>query len=178
MGTHAYIPANVGVPSLIRKKMEDDKRVDDNGILGDSGGTGETSGSDSGVNFSDEIDNQYSTGKENVDESNSGQDNRGDGKEQELQSRAISTLPGGCNVFYGTYIDNYNGGTRRRYYFDSYGQLILTHTTSRVDKPSGVSCLTEMPMSHNMDMGIVVAEAAAAIAIYLAVKFVVGRLIK
>lgn len=178
MGTHAYIPANVGVPSLIRKKMEDDKRVDDNGILGDSGGTGETSGSDSGANFSDEIDNQHSTGEETVNESDSEEDNKGDGEAQELQERAISTLPEGCNVFYGTYIDNYNGSTRRRYYLDSYGQLILTQTTSRADKPSGVSCLKELPMSHNMDMGIVVAEAAAAIAIWLAVKFVVGRIIK
>lgn len=178
MGTHAYIPANVGVPALIRKTMEDDKRIDDNSILEDGGGTGEASGSDSGANFSDEINSEHSTGKETVNESDSGEDNRGDGETQGIQGRAISALPGGCNVFYGTYIDNYNGGTRRRYYFDSYGQLILTHTTSRVDKPSGVSCLTEMPMSHNMDMGIVVAEAAAAIAIWLAVKFVVGRIIK
>lgn len=178
MGTHAYIPANVGVPALIRKTMEDDKRIDDNGILGDGGGTSEASGSDSGANFGDEIDNKHSTGEETVNETDSGKDNRGEGEAQGVEGRAISSLPGGCNVFYGTYIDNYNGNTRRRYYFDSYGQLILTHTTSRVDKPSGVSCLTEMPMSHNMDMGIVVAEAAAAIAIWLAVKFVIGRLIK
>lgn len=178
MGTHAYIPANVGVPALIRKTMEDDKRTNGNSILGDGGGTGEASGSDSGANFGDENDNQHSTGKENVNETDSGEDNRGDGEAQGLQGRAVPTLPAGCNVFYGTYIDNYNGSIRRRYYFDSYGQLILTQTTTRVDKPSGVSCLTEMPVSHNMDMGIVIAEAAAAIAIWLAVKFVVGRLIK
>lgn len=178
MGTHAYIPANVGVPALIRKTMEDDKRIDDSSILGDGGGTGEASGSDSGANFGDEIDSEHTTGEENVDEGDSGQDSRGDGEAQGLQGRAISTLPGGCNVFYGGYIDNYNGSTRRRYYFDSYGRLILSQTTTRVNTPSGVSCLTEMPASHSMDMGIVVAEAAAAIAIWLAVKFVVGRIIK
>lgn len=157
---------------------EDDKRINGDGVLENGNGIGEVSGSDSGANFSDEIDSKYSNGKENVNASDSGEDNRGDGEAQGVQGRAISTLPGGCNVFYGTYIDNYNGNTRRRYYFDSYGQLILSQTTSRVNTPSGVSCLTEMPMSHNMDMGIVVAEAAAAIAIWLAVKFVIGRIIK
>lgn len=157
---------------------EDDKRIDGDGLLENGNGIGDVSGSDSGANLSDEIDSKHSTGKENVNATDSREDNRGDGEAQRVQGRAISTLPAGCNVFYGAYIDNYNGTTRRRYYFDSYGRLILTHTTTRVDKPSGVSCLTEMPMSHNMDMGIVVAEAAAAIAIWLAVKFVIGRIIK
>lgn len=157
---------------------EDDKRINGSGVLEDGNAIGDTSSSDSGANLSDETDHQHSFGKENVNESDSGEDNRGDGEAQGLQGRSISTLPGGCNVFYGEYIDNYNGTTRKRYYFDSYGQLILSQTTTRVNTPSGVSCLTEMPTSHNMDMGIVVAEAAAAIAIWLAVKFVVGRIIK
>lgn len=157
---------------------EDDKRINGDGVLEDGNGIGTVSGTDSGATAGDKTDSEYTSGKEVVNGVESGQDSRGEGEEQGMEGRAVSALPGGCNVFYGTYIDNYNGNTRRRYYFDSYGRLILTHTTSRVDKPSGVSCLTEMPMSHNMDMGIVVAEAAAAIAIWLAVKFVVGRLIK
>lgn len=157
---------------------EDDKRINGSGVLENGNATGDVSGSDSGANLGDETNNQHTTGKENVNETDSGEDNRGDGESQGLQGRAVSALPGGCNVFYGEYIDNYNGTTRKRYYFDSYGRLILSQTTSRANTPSGVSCLTEMPASHNRDMGIIAAEAAAAIAIWLAVKFVVGRIIK
>lgn len=157
---------------------EDDKRINGSGVLEDGNAIGDVGSSDSGANLGDEIDSKHTTGEETVDETDSGENHRGDGEAQGLQGRAISALPGGCNVFYGTYIDNYNGSTRRRYYLDSYGRLILSQTSSRVNTPSGVSCLTEMPASHNRDMGIIAAEAAAAIAIWLAVKFVIGRIIK
>lgn len=142
---------------------EDDKRVNGDSVLENSNGIGDVSSPDSGTNAGNETDSQYSAGEEAVNG---------------VEARAVSTLPKGCNVFYGNYIDNYNGNTRTRYYFDSYGQLIPSTITTSNNRPTGSQCMTEMPMSHNMDMGIVVAEAAAAIAIYFAVKFVVGRLIK
>lgn len=143
---------------------EDDKRINGDSVLEDSNGIGDVSSPDSGVTAGDEANSEYSNGEETV--------------EVYTETKATNTLPKGCNVFYGTYIDNYNGNTRTRYYFDSYGQLIPSVITTRSDRPTGSQCMTEMPMSHNMDMGIIAAEAAAAIAIYLAVKFVVGRLIK
>lgn len=49
----------------------------------------------------------------------------------------------GCNVFYGTYLDNYTGNTRTRYYVHE-GVLIKnnTSTTSYNQTPSGAYCLT------------------------------------
>lgn len=143
--------------------MDDDKRIDDDSILGNSGGISEASSTDSGADTSNETDSEYITGEEAINNE---------------EARAIETLPNGCNVFYGTYVDNYNGNTRTRYYFDSYGQLIESQRVANVNRPTGVVCMTEMPMSHNKDMGIIMAEVCAAVAIYLAVKFVVGRLIK
>lgn len=143
---------------------ENDKRIDDNSILEDSNGISNASSTDSGATAGDEANSKHINGEEIV--------------EVYTEARATDTLPSGCNVFYGTYIDNYNGTRRTRYYFDSYGQLIPSTITTDSSRPKGSQCMTGMPMSHNMDMGIVVAEAAAAIAIWLAVKFVVGRLIK
>lgn len=142
--------------------MNDDKQFDDNSILGDSGGVSEASSTDSGTTVSDEVDSKHLNGEEAV----------------KAEAKAIDNLPEGCNVYYGNYIDNYNGNTRTRYYLDSYGQLIKSQRVVNVNRPTGLVCMTEMPMSHNMDMGIIMAEACAAIAIWLAVKFVVGRLIK
>lgn len=151
---------------------KDDKRIDDDSILGDSERISETSSTNSGTYIGDETDSEYIDGEEIVNKS------EGEGEIQELQGRTIGTLPTGCNVFYGTYIDNYNGTTRTRYYLDSYGQLVTNQTVTNATRPTGTQCITEMPMSHNMDMGIIIAEACAAIAIWLAVKFVLGRLIK
>lgn len=147
---------------------EDDKRINGDGVLENGNGIGDVSGPDSGANTGDEANSEHINGKEIINEN----EIRG------FEGGAMSTLPGGCNVFYGTYIDNYNGNRRTRYYLDSYGQLIPSTITTSNSRPTGSQCMTEMPMSHNMDMGIVVAEAGAAIAIWLAVKFVVGRLIK
>lgn len=47
----------------------------------------------------------------------------------------------GCNVFYGTYIDNYSGNTRRRYYLND-GQLVLASTSSNINTPAGLHCLS------------------------------------
>lgn len=156
--------------------MDDDKRIDDNSILGNGEPTSGTSSTDSGANTSNEINSEYTAGEETINEYNERTgENMG---ERTTETYANNTLPAGCNVFYGNYIDNYNGTTRNRYYLDSYGQLILSQKSTNVNRPTGIQCLTEMPMSHNMDMGIIAGSACAAIAIYIAVKFVVGRLIK
>lgn len=47
----------------------------------------------------------------------------------------------GCNVFYGTYIDNYYNNVRRRYYIHE-GKLVLNNMTSYASTPSGAYCLT------------------------------------
>lgn len=49
-------------------------------------------------------------------------------------------LPSGCNVYYGTYIDNYNGSIRRRYYFNGNGELVLSSTSSNSSAPSTANC--------------------------------------
>lgn len=49
------------------------------------------------------------------------------------------TLPEGCNLYYGTYIDNYVNNTRSRYYFNNY-ELVLTNRSNYHDLPSGAVC--------------------------------------
>lgn len=46
----------------------------------------------------------------------------------------------GCNVFNGTYIDNYYNNTRTRYYFND-GQLIESSRQNYNIIPNGVTCL-------------------------------------
>lgn len=50
-------------------------------------------------------------------------------------------LPSGCNVFYGTYIDNYNGSTRVRYYLNDYN-LIPSSSVGNANRPAGSICLS------------------------------------
>lgn len=143
--------------------MNEFERNDDNSILGNEQRVSAASSTNSGTDFSNETDSEHSDGTETITVN---------------VVKAQTSLPGGCNVFYGTYIDNYQASVRRRYYLDSYGNLVLTQTSTNVSQPTGVACLTEMPMSHNKDVGIVLASCCAAAAIALAVKFVLGRLIK
>ena len=49
-------------------------------------------------------------------------------------------LPNGCNLYYGTYIDNYNGSVRRRYYLNE-GRLHLVQTSTNSSQPSNTTCL-------------------------------------
>lgn len=50
------------------------------------------------------------------------------------------TLPDGCNLYYGNYFDNYNNGTRRRYYFDDAGNFIPVQTQSYNSIPANSVC--------------------------------------
>lgn len=49
----------------------------------------------------------------------------------------------GCNIYYGTYLDNYLNNTRTRYYINE-GKLIKNNvtTSSYNTTPSGAYCLT------------------------------------
>lgn len=51
-------------------------------------------------------------------------------------------LPDGCNIFYGNYIDNYRGSTRRRYYLNE-GKLYLNTTTNNSSQPSNTTCMSQ-----------------------------------
>lgn len=51
-------------------------------------------------------------------------------------------LPGGCNVFYGDYIDNYNGSVRTRYYFGTDGSLIESSRQTNSNRPSNSVCMS------------------------------------
>lgn len=147
------------------------ERINNNSVLEHSERDGTVDSTDSGANIGNEADIEYIAGEENINDiqNESGTD---------VQSDTITDLPSGCNVFYGTYVDNYNGTTRRRYYFDSYGQLILSTTSTTSSRPTGTVCMTEMPMSHNKDMAIIAGEVCAGIALVAAVWFVLGRIIK
>lgn len=50
-------------------------------------------------------------------------------------------LPNGCNLYYGNYIDNYNGSTRRRYYLNE-GKLVLTTTSNNSRQPDNTTCIS------------------------------------
>lgn len=47
----------------------------------------------------------------------------------------------GCNVFYGTYFDNYYNGVRTRYYLND-GQSIPSTSQTYINNPSNVYCLS------------------------------------
>nr|AXH73714.1 MAG: transmembrane and TPR repeat-containing protein [uncultured bacterium] len=51
-------------------------------------------------------------------------------------------LPAGCNVFYGDYIDNYNGSVRTRYYFGDDGSLIQSSRQSNSSRPTNSVCMS------------------------------------
>lgn len=57
-------------------------------------------------------------------------------------------LPSGCNVFYGEYIDNYNGSTRKRYYFNGDGTLVLSSTNTNSSRPSSSVCVSSPIYFH------------------------------
>lgn len=53
----------------------------------------------------------------------------------------IELPPDGCNVFYGTYVDNYDRNIRTRYYF-SENKLVKSTTSSYTRLPDGAVCLS------------------------------------
>lgn len=105
-----------------------------------------------------------------VDEANS---------EHSIREETLRVAPDGCNVYYGTYIDNYNNGIRSRYYYDSYGQLVLANRQTG-NRPSGAVCTsnTDELMSYNADIVAVGIWVIVAVVIAKVATMVAGRLIK
>ena len=59
----------------------------------------------------------------------------------------------GCNVFYGSYVDNYNNNTRTRYYvFD--GELIKNNeqTYNYNPVPSGANCISSLTYGSELSI--------------------------
>lgn len=54
-------------------------------------------------------------------------------------------LPQGCNVYYGTYVDNYNNNVRSRYYFNE-GKLVLSdfEAITSADVPDNTLCVDSL----------------------------------
>lgn len=87
----------------------------------------------------------------------------------------------GCNVYYGTYFDNYNGNVRRRYYFDNNGSYIQnsTQTTNYGNyDTSGYTCITDI--GYRDDLVIFwefIAFIVCLIAFSLIYKVIIKRLL-
>lgn len=49
-------------------------------------------------------------------------------------------LPDGCNLYYGSYFDNYNNGLRQRFYFDDGGNFIPVQRQTYTSIPHNSVC--------------------------------------
>lgn len=80
----------------------------------------------------------------------------------------------GCNVFYGTYIDNYRNNIRTRYYiYDS--QLIASTTSSYTNMPTGYICMSEDSLVYKPELEVYFTfmSIAAMLALFwLAYRFI------
>lgn len=84
----------------------------------------------------------------------------------------------GCNVYYGTYFDNYNGNVRRRYYFDNNGSYI-SNSVQRSNygdyDTSGYTCITEVGYRDDL---VILWEFIALIVCLLAFALIYKVIIK
>lgn len=70
-----------------------------------------------------------------------------------MKSYNIKLPEQGCNVFYGTYVDNYRNSVRTRYYiFDS--QLIPSSTSSYSNLPNGSVCMGETELIYKPELEV------------------------
>lgn len=102
-----------------------------------------------------------------------------EGIEIQAEGEKLNVLPGGCNIYYGSYIDNYNSGVRSRYYIDDYGQLVLSTRTTGT-QPTGSVCLENgyvLPSFRN-DIMRIMCFIVSAVVLVVGAKIVIGRLIK
>lgn len=86
-------------------------------------------------------------------------------------------LPSGCNIFYGTYIDNYQGNVRTRYYIDHY-RLVANTTSSNTTRPTGSVCMSEK-LLYKPEISIYFQLSAFAICVFVFVvifKLILRRL--
>lgn len=88
----------------------------------------------------------------------------------------------GCNVYYGTYFDNYNRNVRRRYYFDDNGSYIQSNTQYNYNGQdydiSSYTCIQQVPFRNDL---VIVWEFMAfiitACAFGLIYKVIIKRLL-
>lgn len=74
----------------------------------------------------------------------------------------------GCNVYYGTYIDNYHNNTRTRYYLNET-KLIKSTTSTYSHMPDGYTCISQGDLVYKPETEIYfyVISIIFAIAIFL-----------
>lgn len=85
----------------------------------------------------------------------------------------------GCNVFYGTYIDNYTNNTRTRYYIND-GELIANNSQyyNYNPTPTGAVCIDTLTYHSELPIYFELASIAiVALAFWLIYRVIVKRLL-
>lgn len=83
-----------------------------------------------------------------------------------MKSYNIKLPEQGCNVFYGSYVDNYYNNVRTRYYIlDS--QLLASSTSSFSSMPSGVVCMDEAVLTYKPELEVYFTFMAIVAAFFL-----------
>lgn len=84
----------------------------------------------------------------------------------------------GCNVYYGTYLENFYRGTRSRYYFNN-DNLILNSTTTYTYEPTGVNCVSTGDITYKPEHQVYfpfLASIVVVFALVLIYKVIIKRL--
>ena len=89
----------------------------------------------------------------------------------------------GCNIFYGTYIDNYsnNGYTRTRYYLNE-GKLVKNNTSqSNYNSiPTGATCIVTGDLIYKPELEVYVPFLAMTLFVFVLIlvyKIIIKRLL-
>lgn len=86
-------------------------------------------------------------------------------------------LPSGCNVYYGNYIDNYNGGQRTRYYIDE-NRLIGSSKTTATQPTTAICIGNELEVEEKFDVWAGIAAIILVGTIFIATgKIILGKFI-
>lgn len=89
------------------------------------------------------------------------------------------TLPQGCNVYYGTYIDNYNGYTRTRYYINE-GELVANNSQSYNYNPTPSGAVCTDTISYHTEYSVYfecISIIVVLFAFWLLYKTIIKRLL-
>lgn len=93
-------------------------------------------------------------------------------------------LPSGCNIYYGTYVDNYtnNGRTRVRYYINEGKLVPSSGSTSQYDqRPSNdYHCLTTGELVYKPEVQIYFPFLAGSLLVFVLIlvyKIFIKRLL-
>lgn len=84
----------------------------------------------------------------------------------------------GCSIFYGSYIDHYYNGVRRRYYINNE-KLVLSNTSSYNTMPSGYTCLSQGDITYKPENQVwfpALSLALIVFALSLVYKIIIKRL--